>query len=247
MINESFDTPFQLEKTYNTRDLGGFPGKNEQTTAYRRFVRSDAPSTISDKDLAALIAYPVQTVIDLRGEGETESEPSRLARQPGVDYHNISIIDFSGNGWENSALQEAMGKSMGDFYIYMLEYKKENLARVFKTIAEAAPDSCTFFNCTHGKDRTGIVAAILLMLAGVSHADIIDSYKLSYDYLRPIIDPIISSLPAHMQHVLRSDEENMVLFLEYFTDKYNDNAAEYLLSIGLSPEEITALENRLFR
>ena len=66
-----------------------------------------------------------------------------------------------------------------------------------------------------------LIAALLLLLVGVSREDIVSNYSVTYDLIRPIVDPKIALMPAQTHHILRSDAENMELFLDYFDSSGN--------------------------
>ena len=101
-------------------------------------------------------------------------------------------------------------------------------------------------HCMHGKDRTGLVAALLYLLAGASNDDIIDDYASSFNYIRPLVDPLIEANPKSFHHMYRSDATNMIMLLEHFNDKYNADIRGYFMTIGLTSDEINRLEKRLF-
>ena len=100
----------------------------------------------------------------------------------------------------------------------------------------------TLFHCAHGKDRTGVVAALLYLLAGASRVNIVKNYAISYEYLKDFLAPSIAKLPDNMKHILKSDAHNMETFLDYIDSKWNGDAANLLIANGLSTEEINALK-----
>ena len=98
------------------------------------------------------------------------------------------------------------------------------------------------FHCAHGKDRTGVITAILYLLAGATRENIILNYKVSYDYIRPKVDPRIAKAPDVMKHALRSDAYNMETFLDHIDKAYGGDITVYLRSAGMTDEEILALK-----
>ena len=240
---DTHDTPLALEHLYNARDLGGFPAETGKQTLYRRFLRADCPSDLRPEAIRFLKEYPVSLVIDLRGADKAASEPGMLSE--GVTVRVIPLIANESEGFGDASLLQSMSKNMGDFYIYMLENCREPLAEVFQLIADWPVRQCILFHCMHGKDRTGLVAALLLKLVGVSDEDISETYAKSFSYLHPIVDRLIEKTPPEYQHVFRSDKINMEIFLDYFNATYNGDVRVYLRQLGLSDENIDSIHDRL--
>ena len=100
------------------------------------------------------------------------------------------------------------------------------------------------FNCTAGKDRTGILSCLLLLLAGVDKEEIIKDYLYSEECIYSNIDKVREyqpSFPKDLGHVKRKYIED---FLVLFEEKYH-NVESYLLYIGLTKEQIDSIRNRL--
>ena len=233
-----------LEHLFNTRDIGGIAGKDGKLTVFGRFLRSDAPISIHDDEIKTLLSYPVKTVIDLRSEDEVQKEPNLLSTVPEIEYIHIPIIDFSAENDDAEDMKAMLSKTMGDFYVYMLENKKAAFARIFTVIANAK-EGAVFFHCTHGKDRTGIVAGILLSLIGVERERILKNYEISYQLLQPLIAELLEKFPEKMHPYLRSDREYLMKVLDFFDTNYQGNSALYLLEIGITPKEIQRIRARL--
>jgi len=235
---------FILPTLYNARDLGGIRTALGPLTAYHRFVRSDEPSMLSDEDLASLLAYPIRTVIDLRSEEEISRRETPFKNLPDILFVNISLFESDPDVMDDPTVQVAVSHSLGELYIHLLETRQEQVAEVFHQMV-CAPQGAILFHCTHGKDRTGIIAALLLSLVQVSREDIIRNYAVTYDFIRPIVDPKIAAIPPQMQHIFKSDASNMELFLDYIDANYQGQASIYLRSIGLTEDDVHALRCRL--
>ena len=126
----------------------------------------------------------------------------------------------------------------------MLNELGPNIVKILKILEDDSNGLC-LFHCAHGKDRTGVIAAILYMIAGVSREDIITSYKVSYEYASFFLDPLIAKKPDNMKHILRSDAENLVILLDYIDSRYGGDIRIYLKENGMTDEDITRLEKRL--
>jgi protein-tyrosine phosphatase len=246
-----FSTPSHLDRLpldslFNTRDLGGVPLASGGFTTYRHFLRSDETAKISDADISRLMEYPVNLVIDLRTASEIRQLPSRFADIAGIRYVNISLLgDDLGKGMAdirplNPKYPET---TLSDFYIHMLLHYGQDIGRAFNLMAEQS-DGALLFHCAHGKDRTGLVAALLLKLAGASDLDIIENYAVSYELLLPWFQTFWHEIPEHVKPFFNTDRENMEETLAFINRNYTD-VPQFLAANGVSIEAMARLRNRL--
>ena len=152
-----------MEKAYNVRELGGYAARGGSVTKYHQFLRTDNLTDITEEDKNFLLAYGLQAVIDLRGREETLIYPNPFREHPMVSYINLPFITDS--VLDMRAVKEK-GFQPAEFYINLVEYK-EMVARLFRFILEHV-DGCVLFHCQAGKDRTGILAMLLLGICDVS-------------------------------------------------------------------------------
>jgi protein-tyrosine phosphatase len=204
-----------MSTLYNMRDLGGYPASGGNATQFGRLFRSDCPVTFSEKDIKHIDTMHITCAIDLRIPSEIEENPSFFASHKGVNYHNISFE--TGNKSPDCESAIASG------YLKMFEDQKA-IGRILHTIANA--DANVFYHCAVGKDRTGVVSALLLKICGVSDEDVIADYQLSATYLHPMIvamkrehlewpDWIGSSKPEYMRDCLKMLYEKYGTFENY--------------------------------
>jgi protein-tyrosine phosphatase len=186
------DRWIRLPGTTNLRDLGGYPGADGGTVRWRTLLRSDALHRLDDSGRAALAGLGLRTVVDLRTDEEvmaTSSGPDRTAS--GLDgtvrtYH-VPIFDASAIG--------RLPPELAAIYRYMID-------DCGPAIAEAVGRLCAgnalpgLIHCTAGKDRTGLVAAIVLAVAGVPDDIIAADYALSGSRLDPGTAAAISQIRA---------------------------------------------------
>lgn len=220
----------------NLRDIGGYPAANGAATVFGRFLRGDAPSRVSDAEADALRGMGVTTVIDLRSDDETQRTPSALQGREGFDTRHIGLIRQEGFDILPSREEDVPG-----MYIGMAD-NHAAMRGVMRAMAGAP--SGVLFHCTAGKDRTGVTAALLLLLAGVSETDIVADYQVSYTYIRPMILAMKAKhadMPAFLGH---SKPEYMEGFLAGFAAQYG-TAERYLSAIGLGGAEIAAIRGKL--
>jgi len=235
-----------LETMYNVRDLGGYPTRAGKTTVYGQFLRADSPNRLSDDDLRQLLAFPVTTVIDLRSPSENNQENYRLRESPDVSYFNIPLL-----GFDMMASIMAMNETddpyiaVPDLYIRMLDKACDPIGQVMTCLAQARPGAC-MFHCTHGKDRTGIISALLLLLADVNDEDIVANYQTSATYLKPWFDTFIADLPVEILHFFKTEPESMETTLDYFHKTYI-SVDKYLEGCGVSHDNLLKLRQKLIR
>ena len=229
---------------YNARDLGGLRTRDGRVTQYGRFIRSDEPSGLTPNDIELLLAYPISTIIDLRSDGEIARRLFQKANYPALLYRNISLFPADPDNENDPSVQLAISLSLGDLYVHLLQTRQHHFAQVFRLITKAPPGAI-LFHCTHGKDRTGMVAALLLSLVGIPENDIINNYAETYEHIRPLVDKLMTGMPASRRHILRSDASNMEMFLRYLHDNYESDACGYLLACGLTEEEMNRVKSRL--
>lgn len=175
-------TPLPLRRVRNVRDLGGYPYVDEQgvsgTTASHVFLRSGALGALRSSDIALLRRYGLARVIDVRSNFELKIWPDPFAegRVEGVDYIHIPMMDqLNSNGFQG-LLPECM------FNVYR-DLLDEDPAS-FRMLLEALDGpGCSLFHCRAGKDRTGVIAMLLLGLAGVDDAHIVADYAATGRYM----------------------------------------------------------------
>lgn len=163
----------------NVRDLGGYQTPDGET-ACGRFLRSGNNDSLGPRGMAAYDQLGVRTVIDLRGRHEVRADPDPLACRPGVRYLHAALYsrDLSDPVLRPDDVREfSYGLTAG--YLLMLS-NKPRIREIFSCIAAAPADSCVLFHCAAGMDRTGIVALLLLGLAGVDRDHIIADYCYSF-------------------------------------------------------------------
>ena len=218
-----------LHSTCNTRDLGGYPTNDGRVTRFGRLYRSDLPHGMDAHDETLLKSLSLSCVIDLRTAEQAARQKSAFAALPGADY---ICCPFAAGNRDPDGPGQAV-----DITMEMLS-DKENIARVLRRILAAKGP--VLFHCAAGKDRTGILAALLLGAAGVDNADILADYALSYAYVLPIARQIREHLPGDADWYGRADPEAMEEVLIRLGD-----IDEYLSTCGLSDGERAGLRERL--
>jgi protein tyrosine/serine phosphatase len=173
------------EGCLNVRDLGGHRTADGGTTRYGAVVRADSIRQLTAAGWAAAVDYGVTTVVDLRGHDELETDPPG---EPPVDVVHVPFFDRDPDvAAEVEAVAEAApdnATATREVYLVFLEHFRENVAAAIAAVARA-PEGGVVIHCVGGKDRTGLVTALLLHLAGVDDEQIGADYALSEERLRP--------------------------------------------------------------
>ena len=160
--------PIKMDGPHNFRDLGGYPaGKGK----IRRgcFFRSDGLTGLSQADRNWMMQRGITCVLDLRSKREMENTPDSLT--PEFDYHAISMSDRMNDKEDGSEFPDCLS----DLYIRILNTHKHEFYTVVKTLVERKGKPAVF-HCAVGKDRTGVTAMLLLLLAGVPEEIILQDY-----------------------------------------------------------------------
>ena len=222
----------------NCRDLGGYVC-NAGVTAFGKALRAGVLRAPSDKDLENLRSVGIKTVIDLRGIEEAQDMPSFFKDNPEFDYYHVTLLEA------NPAMAKS-DMSMVEMYEHSLSDYNENFAKVLRIIASL--DAPFMFHCFCGKDRTGMLSALLLSAAGVCKEDIIADYEVSYTYIKPFIEREIRNESGLIwdgaYERFYSLGQNMSQILDFIDEKYG-GAIGYFKKIGLTDAEIDALRTKL--
>ena len=238
------NAPLALAGTRNTRELGGYPAACGRKTRRHAFLRSDGLSGLTDKDVQMLLDYGVCCVVDLRSESETAAAPSRLADVPGVDYYSIPMLDETAS----QGFTGGMPERMGDVYVKLLSGRGDAFARIIRIFAQHS-DGTVLFNCTAGKDRTGVTAMLLLLLAGVPCEIVVADYSVSEANMRDIfkrqkawLKKTFGIIPPDA--VFSSAPEELETALAYLAEHYG-TAESYLLQAGAAAQDIAVVRGML--
>ena len=240
---ENYNPDSQLVKELpliNCRELGGMPLSGGKTFRSGLFLRSGSPEWLKPDKIEAVKAYGVKSVIDLRATDELKGTGNPFSEDPDVKFYNVPLFNGDPNGDDDKTMEFIINNTLGDYYVIIAEEMGGRLAEIMRILLSSS--GLTLFHCAHGKDRTGVVAALLYLLAGASRVNIVKNYAISYEYLKDFLAPSIAKLPDNMKHILKSDPHNIETFLDYIDSRWNGDAANLLIANGLSTEEINALK-----
>jgi len=221
-----------LSGAYNFRDLGGMRARGGGVLRTGRLFRSDTLQELTDDDVARLVdELQLAFVIDLRQAAEAVEEGrGPLARLP-VCYANVPLVDLDSAG--------APGELTATQYLDHLEHDP-NLVVAVELVASVVHRP-TVLHCAAGKDRTGVVTALLLGLLGVAHEQIVEDYMVTATNMDRITERFgrwpryrqnMASLPAE---IYRVEERTIRTFLRELDHRYG-GAAGWARARGVEPE-----------
>ena len=243
-------TALAWEGCLNVRDLGGLPTEDGRRTRTGAVVRSDNVRALTDAGWRSLADHAVTRIVDLRWPEElAEDQP----RDVDIDVVHVSVL---GERWDeeygrelDASLDET--EDVADHYAWsyveFLERHRDRFGRAFAAVADA--QGTVVVHCMGGKDRTGIVSALLLRLAGVSHDVIGKDYAVTAANLEPSTSQWIPKIAdeaerAKWEKLRDTPAGAMVRVVQEIEHRYGD-VASYLRAAGLSDEQVDRLRERL--
>lgn len=230
--------------SHNIRDLGGWPTPHGET-AYGRALRADSLHRLDAAGMAALRERGLALVVDLRRAEELAEAPNPFARGvEGVDYRHISLFeDLDPTRMPEIDEEEPL---LG-LYFLALDQRGPVFVEILSLIARAE-GGAALFHCAAGKDRTGMVAAFLLLLAGAEAEVVVSDYAAT----RPRLPSLLAALEADARArgrelnaaYLDADPEMMRALLIHLEDRHG-GAEAYLRRHGMAEADLEALRARL--
>ena len=237
-----------LDGLFNARELGGYPVPGGMTK-YGVFVRSEIPLFLTKGDIEVLKNYGITADIDLRGDVEAERMKDVLMDEPWLEYARISLFDNRlVLGMKDSAGDLPGDFAWGKYYIGMAESSRDWIKAVLEKLEKTG--GAALFHCTTGKDRTGIITAMLLGLCGVSESDIVADYCVSQVYLEPVyprLEKLMPPIPGRGgvdRSFMGTLPESMSQLLGYLNESFG-GVRGYLESCSLTEETLESLRSRL--
>lgn len=244
----TYERHIPFEGVFNFRDLGGYRTRDGRTVRWRSIFRSGELHELTEGDAIRMRdELSLTTVIDLRNSIELEQSGTGLVTEVSVRYHNLPL---STGGPE--ARQRILDSSnMGELYMNLLDapWYGARIVEVLGIIAESE-NQPVVFHCSVGKDRTGILASVILSLLGVPDETIIEDYALSSQYTEAYInrvnsDPAGAERFKHIpRHVFEAAPESMEAVLTKLRDEYS-SVRGYVKAHGGDDALVRRLEDAL--
>lgn len=232
-----------LDGTYNVRDIGGYSTSHGGMTRWGVFFRADGLHRLTAESQAAFQGHGLKTIIDLRRSNELEAAPNVFANSTDLAYHHLSLLVDELPDVKNP-------RPLVEMYQTILDERQDQVRTVLSTFA--APAALPgVVHCTAGKDRTGIIVALILGLLGVPHETIVQDYALTSTYLGDAFveeskqralkrgyrweqyEPLVTCPPENMEATL------------YHLDRVYGGIEAYVDHIGFTADQVNRLRAAL--
>jgi len=266
-----------LDGAANARDLGGLPTDGGAETVPHRLLRSDNLQGLTPADVRLLVDdVGLRTVVDLRTDVEVELEgPGPLTREPRVEIRHLSLFPESGGRtdvdadatlpWQSDGEDARRGSALPGappdqppepgsravaFYLAYLRDRPDNVVAALRAIADS--DGAAVVHCAAGKDRTGVVVALALSVAGVPRERIVADYVATAERMEPLLarlkasDTYREDLDSRPDDSHRPRPETMRRFLAHL-DEQHGGPLGWLATAGFGPDDVARLRSRLVR
>jgi protein-tyrosine phosphatase len=233
----SFERHLRFDGCFNFRDLGGYRTADGRTVRGRRLFRADGPHALTDADTDALRRLGVVAIIDLRTATEAAERGHWSAHLPGATTYPLSMTDVLPDN------DELLAWTDPDFvaarYREMLDAGNEAVSETLAILTD--PDAYpAMIHCSAGKDRTGILSAIILGILRVPDETIIEDYALSGPAMEHLVDHFRRTYPDAREQLARiapalvaAEPATMHGFLERVHADYG-SIEGYVTALGLA-------------
>jgi protein-tyrosine phosphatase len=235
-----------LVTAFNFRDLGGFAVEEGGQTRFGLVYRSDALHRVNVADHEVLAGLGLGAVFDLRSSAELETDGVGSFVGTAVPHHHAPMMAVTLNPYDQQV--DWRGIDLEERYVAMLAEGKAAIRQVLDAVARSAGEGIVF-HCTAGKDRTGVLAAVLLRAVGVAPDAIIADYALSGPNIAHIIDGYRTEMAEAglddeaIEYLISSPPRRMLDTLAALDERWGGIDA-YLDSIGFDAELRDQLRSR---
>jgi protein-tyrosine phosphatase len=233
-----------LVGAFNFRDLGGYRVVDGRETRWGTLFRSDSLHELTDADLLTLRELGLSCVIDLR----TPAELERTGRGPlageAIRYFHLPLV-LGGD----QVVPELAQQDLAERYFWYLDVGRESFVQALNLVSDASSYPLVF-HCAAGKDRTGVLAALVLSILGVDRSVIIEDYVITQTRMdlimgrvrkEPDAEDRIAEIP---QFLFRAEVGTMTTFLDQLDRRFG-GARKWALDAGVHESALQAMENLL--
>lgn len=250
----------ELEGLVNLRDVGGIRTVDGGEIATGRLLRSDNLQSLTAADIEALLDLGLTDVIDLRSAYEVHSEgPGPMTVTESVTIHHFSLfrddpstssgqLPAAALPWVGLVPSVRVGDEFASSYLSFLQDRPDSVVAALRTIAGA--DGASLVHCAAGKDRTGTIVALALLIAGAAPDAVVADYAATNERIGRIVDRLMSS-PTYADNLrgrtLATHEarpETMRAFVDHL-DQEHGGIHGLLDQIGWSSADTDAMKSKL--
>ncbi|MBB4886221.1 tyrosine-protein phosphatase [Streptomyces netropsis] len=234
----------EFERLHNFRDLGGYRTDDGRTLRWGRLYRSDSLHKLQGEDWERFLALGVRTVIDLRYPWEI-ARSGRVPEHSQLAYHNLSVEH---RPYDQAAIDPALDpwRYLADRYAEVALDGAEELRQALGVIASGSEP--LVFHCQSGKDRTGLLASLVLSLLGVAEEDVLADFALTELATERLVADWRAAHPTRelvWPGYGRAPEEVMRLFLADLAAEYGSVHGYATERLGVDDDLISQLRTQL--
>jgi protein-tyrosine phosphatase len=245
-----------IESSLNFRDLGGYRTEDGRVVRRGQVFRAGSLSDLTEADQQALVDLGIRQVIDLRTPKEIERKPDRLPPALAESWVHLPAYVENNSSEFLKRLVRYRGRldqALADGYLELIDRRAPQFGLMLKRIA-AGEGTPVVVHCTAGKDRTGLISALILSAVGVPDAIVIADYSLTNhhsDRIRIVSEPDMRRIRrlglsmAATQPLLVADPDNMRAVMAHLRERYGSTEAYLLNQAGLSPDDLARLRVKL--
>jgi len=236
-----------VEGCLNFRDLGGYPTDSGGALRWRMLFRADGLHALSARGVATVRdEIGLGDIVDLRSSAELALDGRGPLEREAIRFHHLPLFDDARA--QTGGAPPSFGATLADLYFGMVDYARGPIAKVVTVLART--NDPAVFHCAAGKDRTGVISALLLSLLGVREEIIVADYAATRESLDAIIERLMASdgyqgmfeeLPPDTLH---ADPETMEGFLARVRREFG-GMAEYARAIGIAETDVERLRARM--
>lgn len=221
-----------IDGLLNTRDLGGYETQGSSFTKSGRFIRSGNLANVIPQIVNDIYEQGIEVVIDLRSKLEASKQPSVLLDHENIIYYHVELDQKVSTEIQLDNIEQYSQMSL--FYIYLLEQNKTKIKEIFNLFNEHKYQKIAY-HCLAGKDKTGIISALLMDIAGCHEYDIVKDYSESYHNNQEMVEKLETIDDPMMHTFLESSPHTMIQFMGYIKENYGSSRG-YLIECGIDED-----------
>lgn len=233
-----------LAGTVNFRDVGGYPTEDGHRVRWRRLFRADSLNRLTEEDRGAIRHLGVVTVVDLRTTVEVEEGRFPVEQVP-VAFHHLPFMESV----PDPEVFAAVPGLLGSTYVDMLDEAGHMVAAAVEVLADPT-NQPAIYHCTAGKDRTGVLSAMILGLLGVPDEVIVEDYALSAHAMAALKERLAERYPDFADQIRDATEmfsaapENMERLLATIRERHG-SFEDCARALGITASTVASLRSSL--
>jgi protein-tyrosine phosphatase len=240
----------RLDAVHNFRDMGGYPTLDGRSTRWRRLFRADGLYRLTGDDLEVVRELGLRTVIDLRTFAELEERGTFPHDAHPVHFRHVPVIDSTWTAAQADAMPDDPADFLEQAYVAMLEEGEERLAEALVMLSE--PDALpAVFHCAAGKDRTGMLAMMVLGCLDVLDEYIVADYALTAEGMERMREWSAREYPELHARIMAGPSvfsaavpEAMLRMIGHVRQRHG-SIVEFAMNVGVPSDAIERLRTEL--